>query len=120
MTSSRLLFACLALATAIPATPAAPAPMYPGKGHVTPQACFQAAVTAARKKDFKAWSACLCDDARAIYSGHCLAMAAFEITANKGAYKAINPAQVLMRPRASGGREAGRTDGRASTLSGMT
>jgi threonine dehydrogenase-like Zn-dependent dehydrogenase len=29
---------------------------------------------------------------------------AFEITANKGTYKAINPAQVMMRPQAGGGR----------------
>jgi threonine dehydrogenase-like Zn-dependent dehydrogenase len=31
---------------------------------------------------------------------------AFEITANKGAYRAINPAQVLMKPGAGGGENA--------------
>jgi threonine dehydrogenase-like Zn-dependent dehydrogenase len=44
---------------------------------------------------------------------------AFEITANKAAYNAINPAQVLMRPRAGGNPEADRTGDEASTLSGM-
>jgi hypothetical protein len=37
---------------------------------------------------------------------------------SRGAYNAINPAQVLMRPRAGANPEADRTGDEASTLSG--